>query len=75
MDTLEHINELFADSVYQDMRRKRYGLKICRARVDAEFADDMRNIYMRACERKACGYETETVACGLTKVTERINTL
>lgn len=75
MNTLNHINELFADSLFQEMRKKRFGLKVCRAKVDAELADDLRNIYMRGEERKTCGCITETVSCSHVAVKERINTL
>ena len=74
-DTLNHINELFADSLFQVMRQKRFGLKTCRAKVDHELADDLRNIYMRNLERKTCSLETEYLGCSGTRVEERINTL
>ena len=75
MNTLEHISELFADSVFQEMQKKRFGLKTCRAKVDAELADDLRNIYMRNLERKDCGCTVEYQSCSQVEVEERINTL
>ena len=74
-DTLDYINELFADSLFQIMRQKRFGLKTCRAKVDHELADDLRNIYMRNLERKSCNLETEYAECSGERVEERINTL
>lgn len=74
-DTLDHINELFADSLFQIMRQKRFGLKTCRAKVDYELADDLRNIYMRNLERKSCNLEIEYAGCSGERVEERINTL
>jgi hypothetical protein len=75
VNTLEHISELFADSVFQEMQKKRFGLKTCRAKVDAELADDLRNIYMRNLERKDCGCTVEYQSCSQVEVEERINTL
>lgn len=75
MNTLTHINELFADAVFQEMQKKRFGLKTCRAKVDAELADDLRSIYIRNLERKDCGCTVEYESCSHTKVEERINTL
>lgn len=75
MNTLEHINELFADAVFQEMQKKRFGLKTCRAKVDAALADDLRTIYMRNLERKSCGYSVEYQSCSQAAVEERINTL
>jgi len=74
-DPLTHINQLFADALFQDMQRKRYGLKVCRAKVDADLADDLRNLYVRGEERKACGCTVETTSCSHASVTERINSL
>ena len=73
-DTLTHINQLFADSVFQEIRKKRFGLKTCKAVVDAELADDLLNIYKRKCERAACG-EVTNLGCLMQDVEERINTL
>ena len=75
IDTLTHINQLFADALFQDMQRKRFGLKTCRAKVDADLADDLRNLYIRGEERKTCGCAVETVSCSHNAVIERINTL
>lgn len=75
MNTLEHINELFADAVFQEMQKKRFGLKTCRAKVDAALADDLRTIYMRNLERKDCGCSVEYTSCSQVAVEERINTL
>lgn len=74
-DTLTHINQLFADALFQDMQRKRFGLKTCRAKVDADLADDLRNLYMRGEERKACGCNVDSAGCTHDAVIERINTL
>lgn len=75
MNTLEHINELFADAVFQEMQKKRFGLKTCRAKVDAALADDLRTIYLRNLERKDCGCSVEYASCSQVAVEERINTL
>jgi hypothetical protein len=75
VNTLEHVNELFADAVFQEMQKKRFGLKSCRAKVDAVLADDLRTIYMRNLERKGCGCSVEYQGCSHTAVEERINTL
>lgn len=73
-NTLTHINQLFADSLFQEIRKKRYGLKICKAIVDPELADDLLNIYKRKCEMAKCGDATN-VGCLMQDVEERINTL
>ena len=74
-NTLTHINQLFADALFQEMQRKRFGLKTCRAKVDADLADDLRQLYIRGQERKDCGCNTDSASCSLTAVQERINTL
>lgn len=73
MSSLSHINELFADAVFQEVRKRRFGLKICKAVVDAELADDLRNLYQRSLEQQAC--EQNSCTCSITTIEERINTL
>lgn len=71
---LERISELFADSVYQSYKKQRYGLKSCKAKVDPEFAQDLRDLLIRTNEMNTCGL---SFGAGCSKVTieEKIKTL
>ena len=73
--TLSHINKLFADSVFQEIRKKRFGLKVCKAHVDLDLADDLRNIYSRQLELIDCECNPDLGSCSRISVEERINTL
>jgi hypothetical protein len=76
MDTpIVHINRLYADAVFQEIRKKRFGLKVCKAHVDIDLADDLRNIYARQLELVDCGCNPDLSSCSKVKVEERINTL
>jgi len=74
MDALIRINEVFAETVYADYKRKRYGLKTCSALIDEELADDLRNLYIRGKEMETC-LCTMPGFCTLSKIEEKINTL
>ena len=71
---LIRINEVFAQSVYARYKQKRYGLKNCSALIDADFADDLRNLLIRATEMEACLCIMSN-GCSLSTIKERINTL
>ena len=71
---LIRINEVFAQSVYARYKQKRYGLKNCSALIDADFADDLRNLLVRATEMEACLCIMSN-GCSLSTIKERINTL
>lgn len=72
-NTLTHINKIFAESVEADYKRKRYGIKTCRAKVDADFANDVRELLNRSLELEGCGLKLDS--CGIQSIKERINTL
>ncbi len=67
------INKVFADSIYARYKQKRYGIKTCNALVDADFANDMRELLKRNEELQACSRKLE--GCGLDRIQERIDTL
>jgi hypothetical protein len=71
---LERISELFADSVYISYKKQRYGLKTCKAKVDAEFAQDLRELYKRASEMNTCNL-TFGGGCSKLSIEEKIKTL
>lgn len=74
MDPLIRISEVFAQSVYTKYKQKRYGLKNCSALIDADFADDLRNLLIRATEMEKCECIISG-ACSLPVINEKINTL
>lgn len=75
MDALTNINELFADSLYQEFNAERYGLKSCKKRLDPDYAYEMRSLYERAVERQVCGIVEQGCCCTLDALEEQINTL
>lgn len=75
MDIQEHINELFADSLFQEFNRDRYGLKSCKKKLESEIAYDYKILYERAKEREECGIVDSNCCCSLKKLEEQINTL
>jgi hypothetical protein len=74
MDPLVRINEVFAQSVYAKYKQKRYGLKNCSTLINADFADDLRNLLIRATEMEECLCIMSS-ACSLSVIKEKINTL
>jgi hypothetical protein len=71
---LERINELFADSVYQAYKKQRYGLKSCKAKVDPEYAQDLKELLVRTNEMNTCGL-TFGGGCSKISIEEKIKTL
>ena len=74
MDALIRINEVFAETVFADYKRKRYGLKTCSALIDEELADDLRNLLIRTREMATCSCAMPGL-CTLNKIEEKINTI
>lgn len=74
MDPLVRINEVFAQTVYAKYKRKRYGLKNCNLLINADFADDLRNLLIRATEMEKCEC-IMSGSCTLSVIEEKINTL
>lgn len=74
-DLTEYINELFADSVFQEFNRDRYGLKSCKKKLESDLAYDMKIIYERAKERNECDEISDCGCCTLKAIEEQINTL
>lgn len=70
---LIRINQLFADSVFSNYRKKRYGLKKCKTTYDPEYLNDMRELLKRGTELKECCQVMGT--CDLVKLEETIKTL
>ncbi len=68
-----HINKVFAESIYAEYKRKRYGIKSCNARVDADYAYDMKMLLKRNEELQSCNLKLD--ACSIESIQERINTL
>lgn len=75
MDIQEHINKLFADSLFQEFNRDRYGLKSCKKKLESEAAYDYKILHERAKEREKCGIVDSDCCCSLKKLEEQINTL
>jgi hypothetical protein len=71
---LIRINQVYAQSVYAKYKQKRYGLKNCNTVINADFADDLRNLLIRATEMEACECIMSS-ACSLATIEEKINTL
>lgn len=71
---LEHISELFADSVFISYRKQRYGIKSCKAKINAEYAQDLLEVYKRATEMNTCGL-TFGGCCSKISIEEKIKTL
>jgi hypothetical protein len=74
MDPLIRINEVFAQTVYAKYKQKRYGFKNCNALIDADFADDLRNLLIRSTEMESCEC-IMSGSCTLSAIKEKINTL
>jgi hypothetical protein len=74
MTPLIRINQVYAQSVYAKYKQKRYGFKNCNASVDADFANDLRNLVIRAAEMETCECVMSS-ACSLQTIEEKINTL
>jgi ferritin-like protein len=70
---LIRINQLFADSVFTNYRKKRYGLKKCKTAYDPEYLNDMRELLKRSTELEQC--EKKLGGCSITKIEETIKTL
>lgn len=74
MDAQIYINELFADSLFQEFNSERYGLKGCKKRLDPDYAYEMKALYERGLERKHCNLHFDS-CCSFEKIEEQINTL
>jgi hypothetical protein len=74
MDPIERISEVFADSVFVSYKKTRYGLKSCKATIDAEYASDLRDIYLRTLEMNTCGL-TFGGGCSKISIEEKIKTI
>lgn len=74
MDAQTYINELFADSLYQEFNKERYGLKGCKKRLDPDYAYEMKALYERSLERKNCNLHFDC-CCSFESIEEQINTL
>lgn len=74
MDPLEHISEVFADAVFVSYKKTRYGLKSCKTTVNAEYASDMRELYLRTLELNTCGL-TFGGSCSKISIEEKIKTI
>ena len=75
MDLTEYINELFADSLFQEFNKDRFGLKSCKKKLESTYAYDMKMLYQRTKERQDCGEILNDSCCSLKAIEERINTL
>ena len=75
MSALVHINELFADSLYQEFNKDRYGLKGCKKRLDPDYAYEMKALYERGLERQNCNLPSSNCCCTFEAIEEQINTL
>jgi hypothetical protein len=67
------INKLFADAVFSNYRKKRYGLKKCKTTYNPEYLSDMRELLKRGTELKDCCQVMGS--CDLIKLEETIKTL
>jgi hypothetical protein len=74
MDALSYINELFADALYQEFTKERYGIKGCKKHLDPDYAYEMKALYERGLERKNCNL-TSDCCCSFEALEEQINTL
>lgn len=74
MDPLVRINQVFAQTVYSTYKQKKYGLKNCNSLIPADYADDLRNLLVRATEMENCECIISS-ACSLSTIKEKINTL
>jgi hypothetical protein len=75
MDPRTHINELFADSLFLEFNKSRFGLEICKKHLDADYAYEMKKLYERAVERHDCHLPDNNCCCTLTAIEEQIKTL
>lgn len=73
MSTIDHISELFAESVHVRYKKKRYGIKSCNMTVDPDYASDLRELLLRSQELDKC--KLTLGGCGLTAIEEKIKTL
>jgi|LakMenEpi03Aug12_release.lakeMendotaPanAssembly.Ray.scaffolds.fasta_scaffold4707938_1 hypothetical protein len=67
------INKLFADAVFSNYRKKRYGLKKCKTTYEPEYLNDMRELLKRNTELKQCNKVLGS--CSILKIEETIKTL
>jgi hypothetical protein len=75
MDAQTYINELFADSLYQEFNNSRFGITGCKKHIDADYAYEMKQIYERGLERQACNLLATSSCCSYQSVEELINTM
>jgi len=74
MGARSHINELFADSLFLEFNKSRFGLDICKKRLDPDYAYEMKILYERGKERYDC-HLPEDCCCTFTAIKEQIKTL
>lgn len=75
IDTQTYINELFADSLFQEFNNSRFGIFGCKKRIDPDYAYEIKQIYERGLERQDCGLLAANSCCSYQSVEELINTM
>jgi hypothetical protein len=78
-DTIhDKITELYAESIFNLYKQKRYGLKSCSVNNNPERIQDIKELYIRLSEMEECGHfssECGAYSCKKSKVEEVIKTL
>lgn len=77
MDTLSHLTELIADSVFHEFNKDRFGLDNCKLTIDPLKGLELQTIYKRELEKVSCGNVPTTClsCCSMSTIEEKINTL
>lgn len=74
MDTLSHLTELVADSVFHEFNKDRFGLDNCKITIDPLKGLELQTIYKRELEKLDCEVLPNT-CCSMSSIEEKINTL
>ena len=72
LDPVTRINKLFAEAVFSNYKKKRYGIKSCTTSYDPDYLNDLRELQKRAAEATTC---EKTIGCGQVSIEEKIKTL
>ena len=75
MDTQTYINELFADSLFQEFNDSRFGITGCKKSIDPQYGYEIKQIYERGLERQSCDLLAANSCCSYQSVEELINTM
>ena len=74
MSTTNTIYEKLAIAGWEAYKAKRYGIKTCKPKMDIEYIQNLKEIYLFFLEKEACE-EAISCYCTVERLEETINTL